>query len=65
MRCVVLRKSPIFMFDDPVISATVMLALPTSTGVPSTTSSASAMVIMLLVTPILVWNVYNARQEMK
>ena len=25
--------------------------------------SASAMVIMLLVTPILVWNVYNARQE--
>jgi alpha-glucoside transport system permease protein len=27
--------------------------------------SASAMVIMLLVTPILVWNVYNARQEMK
>ncbi len=27
--------------------------------------SASAMIIMLLVTPILVWNVYNARQEMK
>lgn len=27
--------------------------------------SASAMVIMLLVTPILVWNVYNARNEMK
>ena len=27
--------------------------------------SASAMVIMLLVTPILVWNVYSARQEMK
>ena len=27
--------------------------------------SASAMVIMLLVTPILVWNVYNARKEMK
>jgi alpha-glucoside transport system permease protein len=25
--------------------------------------SASAMVIMLLVTPILVWNVYNARKE--
>ena len=25
--------------------------------------SASAMVIMLLVTPILIWNVYNARQE--
>lgn len=27
--------------------------------------SASAMVIMLLVTPILVWNVYNARKEMQ
>jgi alpha-glucoside transport system permease protein len=27
-------------------------------------ASASAMVIMLLVTPILVWNVYNARKEM-
>ena len=27
--------------------------------------SASAMIIMLLVTPILVWNVYNARKEMK
>ena len=27
--------------------------------------SAAAMVIMLLVTPILVWNVYNARKEMK
>ena len=27
--------------------------------------SASAMVIMLLVMPILVWNVYNARKEMK
>ncbi|MEM8654091.1 MAG: sugar ABC transporter permease [Pseudomonadota bacterium] len=27
--------------------------------------SASAIVIMLLVTPILVWNVYNARKEMK
>lgn len=27
--------------------------------------SASAMVIMLLVSPILIWNVYNARQEMK
>ena len=27
--------------------------------------SASAMIIMLLVSPILVWNVYNARQEMK
>ncbi|MEX0370374.1 MAG: carbohydrate ABC transporter permease [Tateyamaria sp.] len=27
--------------------------------------SASAMVIMLLVTPILVWNIYNARKEMK
>ncbi len=27
--------------------------------------SASAMVIMLLVTPILVWNVYSARKEMK
>jgi alpha-glucoside transport system permease protein len=27
--------------------------------------SASAMIIMLLVTPILVWNVYNARQEMR
>ena len=26
--------------------------------------SASAMIIMLLVTPILVWNVYNARKEM-
>ena len=28
-------------------------------------ASASAMVIMLLVTPILVWNVYNARKEMR
>ena len=27
--------------------------------------SASAMVIMLLVTPILIWNVYNARKEMR
>ena len=27
--------------------------------------SASAMVIMLLVTPILVWNVYNARKEIR
>lgn len=27
--------------------------------------SASAMVIMLLVTPILAWNVYNARKEMR
>ncbi|MEL6572561.1 MAG: sugar ABC transporter permease [Pseudomonadota bacterium] len=27
--------------------------------------SASAIIIMLLVSPILVWNVYNARQEMK
>jgi len=27
--------------------------------------SASAMVIMLMVTPILVWNVYNARKEMR
>lgn len=27
--------------------------------------SAAAMVIMLMVTPILVWNVYNARKEMK
>ena len=27
--------------------------------------SASAMIIMALVTPILVWNVYNARKEMK
>ena len=27
--------------------------------------SASAMVILLLVTPILVWNVYNARKEMR
>ena len=27
--------------------------------------SASAMVIMLLVTPILIWNIYNARKEMK
>ena len=26
--------------------------------------SASAMIIMLLVTPILVWNVYNVRKEM-
>ncbi len=26
--------------------------------------SAGAMIIMLLVTPILIWNVYNARQEM-
>ena len=29
------------------------------------TGSASAIIIMLLVTPILVWNVYNARKEMK
>jgi len=27
--------------------------------------SAGAMVIMLLVSPILVWNVYNARKEMR
>jgi len=27
--------------------------------------SASAMIIMLLVTPILIWNVYNARREMR
>ncbi|MEM7213805.1 MAG: sugar ABC transporter permease, partial [Pseudomonadota bacterium] len=27
--------------------------------------SASAIIIMLLVTPILVWNVYNARKEMR
>jgi alpha-glucoside transport system permease protein len=27
--------------------------------------SASAMVIMLLVTPILIWNVTNARKEMR
>ena len=27
--------------------------------------SAAAMVIMLMVTPILVWNVYNARKEMR
>jgi alpha-glucoside transport system permease protein len=27
--------------------------------------SASAMIILLLVTPILVWNVYNARKEMR
>ena len=27
--------------------------------------SASAMIIMLLVTPILVWNVMNARKEMR
>ena len=27
--------------------------------------SASAMIIMLMVTPILVWNVYNARKEMQ
>lgn len=27
--------------------------------------SASAMVLMILVTPILVWNVYNARKEMR
>ena len=27
--------------------------------------SASAMIIMVLVTPILVWNVYNARKEMR
>jgi alpha-glucoside transport system permease protein len=27
--------------------------------------SASAMIIMLLVTPILVWNVYNVRKEMR
>ena len=29
------------------------------------TGSAAAMVIMLLVTPILVWNVHNARKEMR
>jgi alpha-glucoside transport system permease protein len=29
------------------------------------TGSASAMIIMLLVTPILIWNVYNARKEMR
>ena len=29
----------------------------------TTYTPASAMVIMLLVTPILVWNVYNARKE--
>lgn len=29
------------------------------------TGSASAMIIMLLVTPILVWNVWNARKEMR
>jgi alpha-glucoside transport system permease protein len=27
--------------------------------------SASAMIIMLLVTPILIWNVRNARKEMQ
>jgi alpha-glucoside transport system permease protein len=27
--------------------------------------SAAAMVIMILVLPILVWNVYNARREMR
>lgn len=27
--------------------------------------SAGAMIIMLLVSPILIWNVYSARQEMK
>ncbi len=27
--------------------------------------SASAMIIMLMVTPILIWNVYNARKEMR
>jgi alpha-glucoside transport system permease protein len=27
--------------------------------------SASAMIILLLVTPILIWNVYNARKEMR
>jgi alpha-glucoside transport system permease protein len=27
--------------------------------------SASAMIIMLMVSPILVWNVYNVRKEMK
>lgn len=27
--------------------------------------SASAMIIMLLVTPILIWNIYNARKEMR
>lgn len=27
--------------------------------------SAAAMIILLLVTPILVWNIYNARQEMR
>jgi alpha-glucoside transport system permease protein len=27
--------------------------------------SASAIIIMLLVTPILIWNVYNARKEMR
>ncbi|MGL5010292.1 MAG: carbohydrate ABC transporter permease [Paracoccaceae bacterium] len=27
--------------------------------------SASAMIILLLVTPILIWNIYNARQEMR
>ena len=27
--------------------------------------SASVMIIMLMVTPILVWNVYNARKEMQ
>ena len=27
--------------------------------------SAAAMIIMILVSPILVWNVYNARKEMK
>ena len=28
-------------------------------------ASASAMVIMVLVTPILIWNIYNARKEMR
>jgi alpha-glucoside transport system permease protein len=27
--------------------------------------SASAMIILLLVSPILVWNVYSARKEMR
>jgi len=34
-------------------------------GIDWGVGSASAMVIMLLVTPILVWNVYNARKEMR
>jgi alpha-glucoside transport system permease protein len=29
------------------------------------TGSAAAMIIMLLVTPILAWNIYNARKEMR